>query len=270
MPRPQKIRKVGFAPVNTLFSPQQGKADIVYLGYDEIEAIRLLDLEGMDQGECAEKMGIARSTIQNVINEAHRKVAEALVHGKRIQIAGGNFEFLEEVFTCRKNRMVNVSRTGGISDFNNKERPMKIAVTFDKSNGEVFQHFGKTEYFKIYQIDDGKITASEVVSTEGKGHGALAGFLKERGVEALICGGIGGGAQAALADGGIKLYGGTAGNADALVNDFIAGKLVYQEDVKCDHHGEHHHHGEGHEGGHCGCHGEGRHHGEGHGHCGCH
>ncbi len=261
MPRPQKKRKIGFAPRNTLFSPKQEKGTIVFLGYDEIEAIRLLDLEGLEQGECAQKMGIARSTIQNVINEAHRKVADALIHGKGIQIAGGNFEFLEEAFCHSKNETVSVSRTGGLSDFKHKESKMKVAVTFDQSNEEVFQHFGKTEYFKIYEISDGKVSSSQVISTEGKGHGALVGFLKDHGVEALICGGIGGGAQAALSESGIKLYGGTSGKSDDQVNALIAGTLVYQEDVKCDHHGEHgHHHGE--QGGHC------QHHGNGN--CGCH
>lgn len=259
MPRPQKTRKVGFAPENTSFSPKEEKGSVVYLGYDEIEAIRLSDLECLDQGQCAEKMGIARSTMQNVINEAHRKVADALVHGKRIQIAGGNFEFLEEAFVCRKNDVMSVFKTGGFPDFNAKECKMKIAVTFDSSNEEVFQHFGKTEAFKIYTIEGGKVVESQVVGTEGKGHGALVGFLKERGVEALICGGVGAGAQNALSENGIKLYGGASGKCDALVNDFIAGTLVYQEDVKCNHHGEHHH-GEGE--GHCHHHGNGS--------CGCH
>ena len=88
---------------------------------------------------------------------------------------------------------------------------MKIAVTHN--NGEIFQHFGKSEQFKIYCIENNKIISSEVVDTNGTGHGALAGFLKDRGVEAIICGGIGSGAVNALADAGIKVYGGVSGNA---------------------------------------------------------
>ena len=80
---------------------------------------------------------------------------------------------------------------------------MKIAVTYE--DGKVFQHFGHTEQFKIYEASEGKVLSAQVVDTEGSGHGALAGFLRERGVEVLICGGIGGGAQAALAQAGIKL-----------------------------------------------------------------
>ena len=89
---------------------------------------------------------------------------------------------------------------------------MKIAVTYEE--GKVFQHFGHTEHFKFYEVEDGKVTTSQVVDTNGSGHGALAGLLAEHQVDVLICGGIGGGAQAALAEVGIKLYGGVTGEAD--------------------------------------------------------
>lgn len=131
---------------------------------------------------------------------------------------------------------------------------MILAVTYE--NGEVFQHFGHTETFKIYQIEDGKIVDAKVVDTNGSGHGALAGFLKAHNVEVLICGGIGGGARNALAEAGIQLFGGACGNADAQVESFIAGNLAYNPDVQCDHHGHEHHH---HEGGGCGSHGCGSH-----------
>ena len=71
---------------------------------------------------------------------------------------------------------------------------MKIAVTYE--DGRIFQHFGHTEQFKIYETADGRIVRAEVVDTNGSGHGALADFLMRQGVDALICGGIGGGAQA--------------------------------------------------------------------------
>ena len=130
---------------------------------------------------------------------------------------------------------------------------MKIAVTYD--NGEIFQHFGHTEQFKLYDIENGKVVASEVVGTNGSGHGALAGFLAEHQVQVLICGGIGGGAQNALAQAGIKLFGGCSGNADQAVEALREGQLKYDADVKCSHHD----HGHG-EGGHqCGNHGCGSH-----------
>ena len=122
---------------------------------------------------------------------------------------------------------------------------MKIAITFENEN--VFQHFGHTKQFKLYDIENNSIVKTEVVDTNGQGHGALASFLKNLDVQVLICGGIGGGAQAALGEAGIKIYGGVIGSCDAAANAFVAGTLEYNPDVKCNHH-EHgdHHHGEGH------------------------
>lgn len=111
---------------------------------------------------------------------------------------------------------------------------MKLAVTYN--NGEIFQHFGHTEYFKIYEIQDGKIQDSQVVSTNGQGHGALAGFLKEQGVTSLICGGIGGGAKNALADADILVYGGVSGNADEAAKALLNGTLQFNPNVTCNHH----------------------------------
>ena len=137
---------------------------------------------------------------------------------------------------------------------------MKIAVTYE--NGEIFQHFGHTEQFKVYTVEGNKILSAEVIDTNGSGHGALAGLLSQLDVDVLICGGIGGGAQMALAQAGIQLYGGVSGDADKAVESFVAGNLAYDPDAKCDHHD--HHHGEGHT---CGDHGCGsEHHCGGHGH----
>ena len=130
---------------------------------------------------------------------------------------------------------------------------MKIAVTYE--NGNVFQHFGHTEQFKLYDVQDGKVVSSQVVDTNGSGHGALAGFLAAHQVEALICGGIGGGAQMALAQAGIRLYAGCSGDADTRVAELLAGTLVSAAEATCDHHhGEDHacgHHEDGHTCGHC-------------------
>lgn len=128
---------------------------------------------------------------------------------------------------------------------------MKIAVTYE--NGEIFQHFGHTEQFKIYEVEDGKVVSSEVVDTNGSGHGALAGLLANLKAEVLICGGIGGGAKTALANAGIKLYGGVSGSADEAVASFIAGALDFDPNVHCTHHAEGHSCGShGCKGGHCG------------------
>ncbi len=128
---------------------------------------------------------------------------------------------------------------------------MKIAATYE--NGQIFQHFGRTEQFKVYEITDGRVTASEVVGTNGSGHGALSGVLQALGVDTLICGGIGGGAQQALAAAGIRLYGGVSGEADAAVEALLAGRLAFDPAVQCDHHGHGHAAGEGHACGSEGC-----------------
>ena len=125
---------------------------------------------------------------------------------------------------------------------------MKIAVTYE--DGQIFQHFGHTSQFKLYDVADGKVVNSQVVDTNGSGHGALAGFLMQHGVTTLICGGIGGGAQAALANVGITLYGGVSGSADDAVAALLSGNLGYDPDVHCNHHD----HGAGHSCGNHGCH----------------
>ncbi len=131
---------------------------------------------------------------------------------------------------------------------------MKIAVTYD--NGNVFQHFGHTEEFKVYEVEDKKILSSEVIGSDGAGHEALADFLAGQGVNVLICGGIGGGAQAALEAAGIELCAGAEGSTDDAVAAYLKGELI-NTGVNCDHHGEGHSCGDhDHEEGGCGgCHG---------------
>lgn len=123
---------------------------------------------------------------------------------------------------------------------------MKIAVTYDQGN--VFQHFGRTEYFKVYEVEDCQVVSSQVIGSNGVGHGALAGLLAGEAVDVLICGGIGEGAQSALAEAGVELCAGAQGDADQAVEAYLKGELV-SSGANCDHH-----HGEGHS---CGDHGDG-------------
>ncbi len=123
---------------------------------------------------------------------------------------------------------------------------MRIAVTYEEGN--VFQHFGHTERFQVYDVEDGTVKIKTTINTNGSGHGALSDILKKCEVDTLICGGIGAGAKRALAAAGITLYGGVSGNADQAVADLLAGNLTYNPEVECEHHGQHHgeHHGEHH------------------------
>ncbi len=259
MPRPFRCRRIERLPVYRSFSPDDTQAtESVMMSVDEFEALRLLDDEGLTQEACALKMNIARTTVTAIYDSARKKVADALVNGKRLLISGGHCEY--EPVEIDQNIIEK-----GTDD-------MRIAVCYE--NGEIFQHFGHTEQFKIYDVEDGKIVREQVVDTNGSGHGALAGFLQALKADAMICGGIGMGAQMALADAGIKLYAGVQGSADAAAKALAEGTLEYDPDATCDHHGHEggecgHHEGgcghHGHEGGECGHHGhEG---GCGHGHC---
>ena len=212
-------------PLYRSFSPDDIAADeSVRMTVDEYEAVRLLDAEGLTQEACADRMNVARTTVTAIYDSARKKIADAIVHGKRLLIAGGCCEFAPTEID--QNIMEKGSDT------------MRIAVTYE--NGEVFQHFGHSEQFKLYDVENGKIVSEQVVDTNGSGHGALAGFLQAAKVDALICGGIGMGAQMALADAGIRLYAGVQGSADAAAKALAEGTLNYDPDARCDHHGHHH------------------------------
>ena len=137
---------------------------------------------------------------------------------------------------------------------------MIVAIPYE--NGQIFQHIGHTTQFKLYTIEQGVVSNSQIVPTLGSGHGALAGFLRAQGVDALLCGGIGGGARTALAESGIRLYAGVSGNADQAVEALLSGSLVYQDHATCDHHEHGHSHSgdcgsHAHSCGHHGCGGKG-------------
>ena len=246
MARRQRCRWIGGYPDCWEFSPEEPASEAaVVMTLDEFETIRLLDREGLTQEQCAERMGVSRPTVTAIYDSARKKVAEALVDGKRLLLRGGSYQLHGQ-------SAPDITKKG--------TNQMRIAVTYE--NGEIFQHFGHTEQFKLYDAEDGKIVREQIVDTNGSGHGALAGFLKAAQADALICGGIGMGARNALAEAGITLYGGVTGSADAAAQALAQGILQFDPDAKCDHHG--HHHGEDHD---CGHHGH--HHGEGH-ECGHH
>ena len=254
MPRPRKFRKVCHFPKNLTFLPEDGGKDRepVCLTVDEYETIRLIDREGLSQEVCGERMQVARTTVQLIYTSARKKIADALVEGRPLIIGGGDYRLCDgDAAHCGENacfkHKINIQYEKPKGD-----TIMRIAVTYE--NGMIFQHFGHTEQFKVYDVQDGKIVSSQVVDTNGSGHGALAGVLTALNADALICGGIGGGAQMALAAAGIQLYGGVSGSADAAAQALAEGKLAYNPNVKCNHHGEHH--GEGHT---CGDHGCGSH-----------
>lgn len=256
MARPSRCRRICTEPAYDSFIPEGiSCGQRVILTVDEYEVIRLIDLEKLTHEQCARQMDISRTTVTEIYETAREKIADSIVHGKTLLIAGGHYRLCEgsAACFCQKNcKKANPCRTAGAihdPDVPMKgENEMRIAVTFE--NGEIFQHFGHTEQFKIYDVADGQITGEQVVDTNGSGHGALSGLLNGMEVDALICGGIGYGAKVALAEAGIKLYGGVTGAADDAVRAFLSGNLDYDPDTQCSHH--EHGHQEGHCHGHCG------------------
>ena len=318
MPRPPRCRRICSAPRVERFCPcDVAESAPILLTLDEYEVIRLVDLKQQTHEQCAAQMDISRSTVQEIYENARRKLAACLVYGKPLHITGGSVricsgqeqrsESCDRAGTCNRAGQDDTSgtpgvgsacgsagqdgtggtpgvgsacgRTGqddisgtpgvrsacgsagksgtccssGLTSDHKGDIIMRIAVTYE--NGQIFQHFGHTAQFKIYDVANGEIVRAEVVDTNGSGHGALAGFLMQLDVDALICGGIGGGAQMALTEVGIRLFGGVSGDADVAVNALIAGNLGYNPDVHCDHHD--HEHGEGEHS--CGSHGCGNH-----------
>lgn len=261
MPRPKRCRRICGYPEFWSFAPEEREdgeqsAEAILLTLDEYEAIRLIDLERMSQEQCAQEMDVARTTVTAIYEGARRKLADALVNGRRLLISGGRYRFAEGTAPT------------GLAE--KGSAMMRLAVTYQ--DGDVFQHFGHAEQFKVYDIEDGKIVREEILSANGSGHGALAVLLKEAEVDTLLCGGIGGGARSALAEAGIALYPGVSGSADAAVKAYLDDTLQYDPDTVCAHHAHdaHHHcgqheHGEGHR---CGHHDHGEEHKCG-GH-GCH
>lgn len=241
--RREKLRRVGIIPEYRGFTPDGlASGDAIDMTVDELEVLRLCDLGGLSQEEVAQHMGIARATVAAICSRAHRKVANALVNGRAIVIEGGNIAYSPITTTTAAWPTKEVDT-------------MRVATTYD--NGNIFMHFGRSEQFKIYDIQDGKVLNEQVVGTDGTGHGALAGLLANGGVDTLICGGIGGGAINALTQAGITVYAGAQGSCDACVEALIAGTLAQTGKATCDCHGHDHEHGES-----CGCHGHHDH--EGH------
>lgn len=240
MARPTRCRRVCTEPTCSGFLPQgESAADAVTLTVDEYEAIRLVDYEKRTHEQCAAQMEISRTTVTEIYESARFKLSDSLVNGKALTIGGGHYR------VCRGDRERGCGRNcrwALQTELNGKgEAAMRIAVPYEK--GQVFQHFGHTQQMKLYDTENEQVVQEQVADTTGSGHGALAGFLSGLQVDVLICGGIGGGAQQALAQAGIKLYGGVAGAADDAVKNFLAGTLNYSADVRCEHHEHHGQHG---------------------------
>jgi len=249
MPRPKRVRTICQKPEYVSFHPDGiSPPETVILYLDEYEAIRLVDYEKRTHEQAAQQMRISRATVTEIYEAARYKLADSLLNGKPLIIDGGSYQMCQgRSAHCLRQRC---RRRGERPLMRKGNKAMRIAVTYE--DGKIFQHFGHTQAFKFYDVENGAVQSSQVADANGYGHGALAEFLRLNQVDTLICGGIGGGAQNALAQAGIQLYGGVTGEADGAVEALLAGKLGYDPDVHCDHHG--HGHGDGaHNCGHSSC-----------------
>lgn len=237
MPRPCKRRRVCAMPGCRRFSPTKTLGEgSVALSIDEFETVRLIDYEGLDQAECAERMDVARTTVQAIHSRALAKVAAALVEGRELVIGGGDFFVCDksEQQGCGRHACCRSSLQRGDAPCGQRGSIMRIAVPYDE--GKVFQHFGHAQAFKVYEVEDGKVVSSRLATPDGAEHCAMVGVLADGGVDALICGGIGSGAVNALTASGMRLYAGVSGSCDEAVERLLAGTLEYGTSANCDHH----------------------------------
>ncbi len=228
MSRPCRQRRIKHFPDHWFFSAadNESRQEEILMSLDEYETIRLIDHEGKTQEECALSMDVARTTVTAIYESARKKLSHLIVEGKSVRISGGVYRLSSgyDRTVERKNRNM-----------------IRIAVTYE--NGIIGQHFGHTEEFKLYDVEEREIIKEQIVSSNGEGHGMLAGILKEAQVDLLICGGIGMGARMALEEAGIGLIPGTQGIADEVVSAYLNGTLEFDPDEAC----HHHDHEEGHD-----------------------
>lgn len=208
MSRPTMERILGSAILKRGFRPSgaiAGKTEKVVLSFDEAEALRLADLEGLYQQAAAQRMGVSRPTFGRIIESARRKTADALINGKRILIDGGS-----------------------VAVGDDHARPLMVAVP-TTVRGLVASHFGKCERFSVCAIDeDGRIVGEERIEAS-MGPGCKSGAtarLAAMGVTVLLAGCIGEGAVHAFNAHGIKVVRGASGPAKPAIQAYARGELV--------------------------------------------
>lgn len=218
MPRPVSDRTVRLAIASPLWKPAGIPAkdlEELRLGLDEAEAIRLADLEGLYQEAAARRMGVSRQTFGRILEEGRRKVADALINGKALRIEGGSIVEREETV-------------------------MHDKIAVPTKAGMVDAHFGHCEYFTVFDIKDGAVASSKRVgSPEGCGcKSDIASTLARDGVTLMLAGNMGDGAVRVLKAKGIDVVRGASGQAQKVVEEWLAGR-VSDSGEGCAEHGAH-------------------------------
>jgi predicted DNA-binding protein (UPF0251 family)/predicted Fe-Mo cluster-binding NifX family protein len=217
MPRPINERRLG-APIPQRVMKPAGiparELQEVLLGFDEAEALRLADLEGLYQEAAARSMGVSRQTFGRIIEMARRKTADAILNGKALRIDGGEITIHEQ-----------------------GESIMKIAVP--SRDGLVDEHFGHCKEFLIFKAEGGALVPEATISSpESCGcKSGVAGDLAAAGVTHVVAGNMGEGAVRVLSSHGMIVVRGASGDARAAAQAFVNGRFV-DSGVGCAGHGE--------------------------------
>lgn len=248
MARPRKRRKVCCLPKCKLFGPLKGdigQDKIVTMTVDEYETIRLIDLEGMIQEECAKRMNVARTTVQRIYNEARKKIAQSLVNGKLLRIEGGDYKLCSGnrqkygCGQCHKHR----PRKGKNCEFettyiegeNKEEIPMRIAIPVDSKSmdGRINSHFGRAGYFLIYNIeeDQANFIDNGAASSQGGAGVKASQIIVDEGVQALITPQCGVNAAEVFKAANIKLYKSEGNSIRDNIDLFKEGKLSLLDNI---------------------------------------
>jgi len=236
--RPTKWRCLECLPGAKLFGPvgiPARELEKVRIAFDELEALRLLHLEGATQAEAGSRLGVSGSTVSRMADRAHRVITEALVTGKAVCVEGGPVTVV---------RVSDSSRTGEAEyraePGKTKDEGERMIVAVPYLQGNVNAHFGSTQAFLVAEAVDGKIERTSIFEVQGMqhSHSGIAGFLKEQGVEVILAGGMGAPMQQALKLQGFELYCGVSGPAVEAVEAFLSGEIEQSESTCGHHHGE--------------------------------
>jgi predicted DNA-binding protein (UPF0251 family)/predicted Fe-Mo cluster-binding NifX family protein len=205
MARPVSERRLGAPIPPRVFKPAGIPArdlEELRLGFDEAEALRLADYQGLYQDAAARSMGISRQTFGRIVERARRKVAAAIIEGKALRVDGGEVSMRIEGVTM-----------------------MKIAVP--ARDGLVDEHFGHCKEFLVFRDEGGKLAQEKsVASSEGCGcKSGVAADLAKQGVTILVAGNMGEGAVRVLSSHGIKVVRGASGDARSAAQAWSDGSL---------------------------------------------
>lgn len=249
MARPRKYRNVCGFPDNSRFGPlgmEEHENKFIIMPIDQYETVRLIDLEGLTQEECAVQMNIARTTVQRIYSEARKNLAEALVEGKVLKIEGGDYKLCngKGKFCGRGNCQRHRFNVVSLKEKESERKLMKIAIPVNDKEikAEVSSSFGRATYFLIYDVEakESIFVNNEAVSSPGGAGIIAAQTVVDSKVDVLIAPRCGQNAADVLNAGKIKLYKNIDGTVEDNIKAFTEEKLNLLEDI----HAGFHKHGE--------------------------